>query len=286
MKMYYVANFYMPYEKRTVYRLPRCARRWSRKGTDLTLVVPTRGPQTSLKRVLWLAGRYTDALAPRRDLAEYDRFGYFCIIALVQHFVRSPRFKLLTGERFAVYPRSMHGPLRLILSAFVRSATVFQKCMVPKVRTVCLATPLLASVRHRALSTDHREDLKKRYQLATLPDRTALIAMFAPRDKWRARVKLGLPYSVPVYCMRADLWWKGLEIIPRAATPFLEEICWRMVGDTREKFISMVQEPLPTNMHFAGEVAYAHAAMDRCRRRSTGALVPSATSNHTGGHLR
>lgn len=83
------------------------------------------------------------------------------------------------------------------------------------------------------------------------------LALFAPRDKSQARLTLGLPRDVPIVLYAGRFYsWKGLEVIPRAAA-ISPEIRWQMVGDTREKFASFAEEPLPANMHFAGGRPYA-----------------------------
>ncbi|MEK7101799.1 MAG: glycosyltransferase family 4 protein [Patescibacteria group bacterium] len=260
MKMYYVANFYMPYEKAYGIQVAKMCEALVEEGADLTLVVPTRGPQTSLKEFYGLRVDIPTLWLPTLDLAEYDRFGYFCMsLSFSISYTLFLWFKLLTGERFAVYTIDADRYSSSALSFVPRP--VFSEMHGSKVRTFASRLLFWRLCGIIAINRIIIEDLKKTFPRSPAryiaePNGVDL-AMFAPQDKWQARIKLGLPPDVPIVLYAGRFYsWKGLEIIPRAAT-LTPEICWQMVGDTREKFISMVQEPLPTNMHFAGGQPYA-----------------------------
>lgn len=259
MKVYYVANEYMPYEKAYGIQIAKMCEALIEEGVDLTLVVPGRGPQGSLREFYGLRVDIPTIWLPSLDLAEYDRFGYLCMsLSFSITYLVFLFFRLLKGERFVVYTIDADRYSSSAL-AFI-PAPLFSEMHGAKHRI--LATRLLFW-RMRGIIAINKiiiAELKEafphsRARYIAEPNGVDL-DMFSPQDKAQARAKLGLsPEDLIVLYAGRFYEWKGLEIIPRAAA-LSPEIRWQMVGDTSEKFSAVVNEPLPGNMHFAGGRPY------------------------------
>lgn len=255
MKMYYVANFYMPFDKAYGIQFAKMCEALIEEGVDLTLVLPSRGPQTPLKEFYNLRVNIPTIWLPTLDLVEYERLGYFCMsLSFSFSYLVFLWYKRLIGERFVLYTIDADNYSSSAL-AFIPSP-VFSEMHGGKPST--LATKLLFN-RVCGIIAINRiiiEDLKKTFprspaRYVAEPNGVDL-AMFAPRDKSHARAALGLPTDAQIVLYTGRFYsWKGLEIIPRAAA-LTPEIRWQMVGDTREKFIAVAEESLPANMHFSG----------------------------------
>lgn len=260
MKMYYVANFYMPFDKAYGIQLAKMCEALIEEGVDLTLVVPSRGPQTSLKEFYNLRVNIPTIWLPTLNLVEYERFGYFCMsLSFSFSYLVFLWHKRLIGERFVLYTidADCYSSSALV---FIPSP-IFSEMHGGKPST--LATQLLFYRASGIIAINQIiiEDLKAVFRRSSAryiaePNGVDL-AMFAPQNKREARSRLGLPPEVPIVLYSGRFYsWKGLEVIPRAAA-ISSDIRWQMVGDTREKFASVAEEPLPANMHFAGGRPYA-----------------------------
>lgn len=260
MKLYYVANFYMPYEKAYGIQLAKMCEALIEEGADLTLVVPSRGPQTSLREFYGLRVDIPTIWLPTLDLTEYERLGYFCMsLSFSFSYLIFLWYKRIIGERFVLYTIDADGYSSSAL-AFVPSP-VFSEMhggKTHKFASWMLFWRLRGVI---AINKIIVEDLKAVFRKSSAhyiaePNGVDL-AMFYPQDKSQARAKLGLPPEEPTVLYTGRFYsWKGLEIIPRAAA-LTPEIRWQMVGDTREKFVTVVDESLPDNMHFAAGRPYS-----------------------------
>lgn len=258
-KVYYVANFYMPFEKAYGIQLAKMCEALVEEGIDLTLIVPSRGPQGSLKGFYGLRVEIPTIWLPTLDLAKYDRFGYaFMALTFSASYVAFLLWKWLRGEQFVLYTidadRYSSSALALI------PAPLFSEIHGGKPRT--FATRLLF-LRMRGIMAINRiiiEELKKTFphspaRYIAEPNGVDL-SMFSPQDKAQAREKLGLSQGEKIVLYAGRFYdWKGLEIIPRAAA-LTPELRWQMVGGTREEFTAVVNEPLPENLHFVGGRSY------------------------------
>src|SRR3990167_247793 len=103
-KVYYVANFYMPFEKAYGIQLAKMCEALIEEGVDLTLVVPSRGSQGLLKEFYGLRVEVPTIWLPTLDLASYERFGYFCMsLSFSISYTIFLWYRFLRGERFVVY---------------------------------------------------------------------------------------------------------------------------------------------------------------------------------------
>ncbi len=255
MKLYYVANFYMPFEKAYGIQLAKMCEALIEEGVDLTLVVPSRGPQTSLREFYSLRVAIPTVWLPTLDLAEYERFGYFCMSLSfsISYFIFL-FYKWLRGERFVLYTIDADRYSSSAL-AFI-PAPLFSEMHGGKSHTP--GSRLLFSLLrgfiaiNRIIIVDLKETFPHSPACYIAEPNGVDLAMFAPRDRPQARIRLGLPLDVPTVLYTGRFYeWKGLEIISRAAA-LTPEIRWQLVGDTRETFAEAVKEPLPANMYFAG----------------------------------
>lgn len=258
-KIYYVANEYMPYEKAYGIQIAKMCEALVEAGVDLTLLVPSRGPQGSLKEFYGLRVEVPTLWLPTLDLSKYDRFGYaFMALTFSISYTIFLLYRLLAGERFVVYTLDADRFSSSAL-AFV-PAPLFSEMHGGKPRT--LATHLLFSRLAGVMAINRIIIAELKAAFPRSPARYIAepngvdLALFSPQDKMQAREKLGLPTGEPVVLYAGRFYeWKGLEIIPRAAA-LTPGIRWQMVGDTREKFALVVQEPLPANLRFAGGRPY------------------------------
>ena len=260
VKMYYVANFYMPFGKAYGIQLAKMCEALIEEGVDLTLVVPSRGPQGSLREFYGLRVDIPTIWLPTLDLAVYDRFGYFCMaFSFSASYLVFLWYRWLRGERFILYTIDADRYSSSALACI--PAPLFSEMHGGKPRTLAQRLLFWRMCGIIAINRIIIDELKKTFSYA----RTRYIAepngvdlaMFSPQDKSQARIKLGLPPDAPTVLYAGRFYeWKGLEIIPHVAA-LTPEIRWVMVGDTREKFIAVVGESLPKNMHFAGARPYS-----------------------------
>src|SRR3989344_9301562 len=259
-KVYYVANFYMPFEKAYGIQLAKMCEALIEEGVDLTLVVPSRGSQGLLKEFYGLRVEVPTIWLPTLDLASYERFGYFCMsLSFSISYTIFLLYKWLRGERFVLYTidadRYSSSALSLIPAPLFsemhggKSRTFGQRILFWRMRGVISINKIII------------EDLKAVFRrspaLYIAEPNGVDLAMFSPRDRTKARAKRGLPLDEPIVLYAGIFYeWKGLEIIPRAAA-LTPELRWQMVGDTREKFISVVEESLSVNMYFGGGRPYS-----------------------------
>lgn len=260
MKIYYVANFYMPHEKAYGIQLAKMCEALIEEGVDLTLLVPSRGPQTSVQEFYGLRVAIPTIWLPTLDLTTYDRLGYLCMaLSFSVSYTLFLWYRFLRGERFVLYTIDADRYSSSALS-FV-PAPLFSEMHGAKPHSLA---PRLLFTRLRGVIAINQiiiKDLKTVFPRSSAryiaePNGVDL-AMFSPQEKSQARTRLELPPDVPIVLYAGRFYsWKGLEIIPRAAA-LTPEIRWQMVGDTREAFATVVGESLPANMHFAGSRPYS-----------------------------
>lgn len=255
MKVYYVANLYMPYQKAYGIQLAKMCEALVENGVDLTLLAPRRGPCGSLREFYGLRVDIPTIWLPTLDLHEYDRFGYFCMsLSFSVSYLIFLWYRWFRGERFVLYTidadRYSSSALSLI------PAPLFSEMHGAKPRT--FATRVLFS-RIRGIIAINRiiiRELKEAFPhsraIYTAEPNGVDRKMFAPQDKNRARVALGLPANARIVLYAGRFFdWKGLEILPRAAARS-PDLHWQIVGGTKEEFAGLVKESLPQNMYFAG----------------------------------
>lgn len=255
MKVYYVANFYMPYQKAYAIQLAQMCEAFIEQGIDLTLLVPHRGPCGPLKEFYGLRVDIPTIWLPTLDLNSYGRFGY--VVMALTFMVSSMLFlwyQRLRGERFVIYTidadRYSSSALAVVPAPLFsemhggKPSTFAQKALFSRMRGVIAINRIII------------EELQKTFphsQSRYISEPNGVdLEMFAPQDKQRARAVLELPLEVAIVLYAGRFYdWKGLEILPRAAK-LSTEIHWQIVGGTKEEFSKLVKGTLPDNMHFAG----------------------------------
>src|SRR3989344_1389433 len=104
MRLYYVANFYMPFEKAYGIQLAKMCEAVVEEGVDLTLVLPNRGPQESLRTFYGLRVDIPTLWLPTLVLEKYEWFGYVCMsLSFSISYTLFLWYRLLRSEQFAVY---------------------------------------------------------------------------------------------------------------------------------------------------------------------------------------
>lgn len=255
MKVYYVANFYMPFEKAYGIQLAKMCEAFVEEGVDLTLVLPRRGPCTSLREFYKLRVDIPTVWLPALDFSEYDRAGYAMMslsfsISYLLFFLR----KRLLGEQFVLYTidadRYSSSALALV------PAPIFSEMHGGKPRTISsrlLFSRLRGVIAINSIIIRELKETFPRSGAAYIAEPNGVdLAAFAPQDKMRARSALGLPADVPIVLYAGRFYeWKGLEIIPAAAR-CSPELRWQIVGGTQDQFRTVVNGELPSNVHCAG----------------------------------
>ncbi len=255
MKIYYVANLYMPFEKAYGILLAKTCEALLEEGADLTLVLPRRGPGGSLRDFYGLRVDIPTVWLSSLDFAQYHRFGYLCMsLSFSVSYTLFLWKKYLQGERFIIYTIDADRYSSSAL-ALVR-APIFSEMHGGKRRT--LSTRLLFSRLRGVVAVNSviAEELQNTFSRSparylTEPNGVDL-DVFSPRDKSQARRDLGLPQSVPIVVYAGRFYgWKGLEIIREAAVE-APDVHFYMVGGTAEVFSSLVEGSIPPNLHCVG----------------------------------
>lgn len=255
MKVYYVANFYMPFQKAYAIQLAKMCEALVEEGVDLTLLVPHRGPCTSIKEFFGLRVEIPTRWLPVLDLDSYGPFGY--VVMAITFMISSTLFlwyKRLCGERFVLYTIDAD---RYSSSALVFvPAPLFSEMHGAKPDTLAqrmLFRGLRGVIAINRIIIEELQHVFPNSRTRYIAEPNGVdLEMFAPQDKEQARRELVLPPTTSTVLYAGRFYdWKGLEILPQAAA-LAPDIRFQMVGGTKEEFAILVKEPLPDNMYFAG----------------------------------
>lgn len=255
MKVYYVANFYMPFQKAYAIQLAKMCEALVEEGVDLTLLVPHRGPCTSIKEFFGLRVEIPTRWLPVLDLDSYGPFGY--VVMAITFMISSTLFlwyKRLCGEHFVIYTidadRYSSSALALVPAPIfsemhgAKPNTFLQRVLFSRLQGVIAINRIIVEELERTFPRSETRYIAE-------PNGVDL-EMFAPQDKIKARQKLGLPDTTPTILYAGRFYdWKGLEILPRAAR-LAPHIRFQMVGGTKEEFVTLTGESVPDTMYFAG----------------------------------
>ncbi len=254
MKIYYVANARMPNGKAHGIQIAKMCEAFIEAGADLTLAVPRRGMEGSIREFYRL--RVEVPLERFSSLNWYNggRLGYF--LSSVSFMLTSLLFvlrKKWRGERFVIYTIDLDNYSSSLLPLagvplFTemhggKPNSLAQRFLFRRLRGVFAINSLIV------------EEFKKKFPHSPaeyLAEPNGVdAALFAPRDKAEARRRLGLSPEAKIALYAGRFFsWKGLEILPQAAarTPGVE---WHIVGGTREEFREVARaKELPALMHF------------------------------------
>ncbi len=256
MKLYYIANARMPTEKAHGIQIAKMCEAFIEAGVDVTLVVPRRATdQRSIREYYGLRVEVPLVCLPALDWYGRGRFGY--VVASLSFMCSYLIFlsrKKRKGERFVLYTVDLDTFSSLAL-------TFLQKPIFSEMHDVKHST-LAKHVLFRsvwgiiAINKIIVEELQKNFprspaQYLVEPNGVDLMA-FPKIEKRDARTRLGLPQDTHIVLYAGRFFeWKGLEILPTAATE-TSTIRWQIVGGTEEEFKKLVKEAVPANFFFAG----------------------------------
>ncbi len=252
--LYYVASARMPNEKAYGIQMAKMCEALIEAGVDLTLVVPRRGAQESVREFYGLKVDVPTLWLPALELHRYKRFGYFCMtLSFMISYSVFLWYRYLKGERFLLYTVDVDRYSSFLLALIpvplfsemhgAKPRTFVQRVLFWRVRGVIAINEIIV------------KELKKTFMRSGarfLVEQNGVdLESFSPQDKAPARAAVGLP-DVPVVLYAGRFYdWKGLEIIPRAAA-LTPDIRWQIVGGTQDEFAAVVEETLPKNLYFSG----------------------------------
>ncbi len=260
MKIYYIANARMPTEKAHGIQTAKMCEAFIEAGVDLTLVVPRRTTDPrSLKDYYGLRVHVPIIRVPAIDWYTGGRIGYFISSA---SFMVSYLFfiwrKKMSGEHFILYTIDTDNYSSSALA--FSGAHLFSEMHGAKPRTIAQRILFNKMGGVIAINNIIVNELKESFPSSTarylVEPNCVDASVFTAISKKDARMRLSLPPDVPIVLYAGRFFeWKGLEILPKAASE-TPSVRWQTVGGDREHFASLVLEPLPNNLFFAGSRPY------------------------------
>lgn len=255
MKLYYVANARMPSEKAHGIQIAKMCEAFIEAGVDLTLVVPSRGEQKSLREFYGLRVEVPVVRLPALALRRYERTGY--VLMALSFMCSSALFlawRRLRGEAFTIYTVDIDSfsfaPLPLI-------APTVAEMHGPK-RDSFLRRRFFARARGIvAVNGEIAQALQKTF---FLPQARLLIepngvdpSFFVQPDRKEARRMLGIPQERQMVLYAGRFYkWKGLEVLPPTSRLLAAQgIAALVLGGTDAEFMAVVGE--------AGALSFAQA---------------------------
>ncbi len=258
MKIYYIANARMPTEKAHGIQIAKMCEAFIEEGIDITLIAPRRGKsKESLREYYKLRVDVPIIHLPVIDWYTGGRFGYpiSSLSFMISYFIFLLR-KKMKGEKFILYTVDMDNYSSSALACFrvplfsemhgAKHSTLAQRILFKKVKGIIAINKIIV------------EELKQNFPNSSAkyivePNGVDLSHFEQKFTKKEAREKLGLPQDIPIVLYAGRFFaWKGLEILPEAASK-TSHIRWQMVGGVKEDFVKLVEKPLPENMFFAGD---------------------------------
>ncbi|MDP3661349.1 MAG: glycosyltransferase [bacterium] len=253
-RIYYIANARIPTEKAHGIQIAKMSEALRTAGADLTLVVPRRGKQASLKDFYNLAA---DIPVARLSVVPYT-FGF---LAGSLSFMVSAFFfllmKRLRGERFLVYTIDMDQfsfslipflgvPYFVEIHDAKRRGFLFQR-LFSRVQGVLTINNII------------KNKLCARFNMSA---ERVLVApngiseeFFEAKDipQKEARASLGLRQDKQIALYAGQFYaWKGLEIFAEA-TRLAPDVLFYLAGGTRESFERLTSiRDIPENLLFGG----------------------------------
>lgn len=255
MKMYYIANARMPSEKAHGIQIAKMCEAFIEAGVDLTLIVPRRATDPrSLQDYYNLRVPIPLVRLYALDWYTSGSIGYFLSsVTFMCSYLFFIWSKKRAGERPILYTVDIDNYSSSVL-AFL-GLPIFSEMHGAKPHTLAQHLLFKKASGIIAINKIIIRELQKNFPRS--PARYLVepngvdLSSFRTQEKQAARTKLGLPDTKIVLYAGRFFAWKGLEILPQAAsaTPTLR---WQMVGGNREEFEKIAEGSVPSNMYFAG----------------------------------
>ena len=244
----------MPTDKAHGIQIAKMSEALIEAGASLVLVLPSRGSRGSLKEFYGLRVDIPVVYVPALNLYNFERVGYvLASLSFMFSYTIFLWWQRLRGEDFVLYTVDLDAFSSAALAYIGRPLiSEMHGGKVSSVPTRILFRALRAVVCINKIIAEQLQNTFPQPQKKYLIEPNGVdIDMFCPKEKAAARKRLGLPEQPTVLYTGRFYDWKGLEIVPQAArlTP---QMCYLVVGGTKEEFASLVAGSIPENVHFRG----------------------------------
>lgn len=259
-KIYYIANARMPTEKGHGIQIAKMCEAFIEAGIDLTLVVPRR--VTDPRSVREYYGLRVDVPLVRLPALDWYTGGHVGYLLSSVSFMLSYFYfvwcKRRSGEQCILYTVDTDNYSSSALAFF--NLPLFSEMHGAKLRTPAQRILFRRVCGIIAINKIIVKELKERFPRSRthyiVEPNGIDLSEFIDIDKRDARTRLGLPQDIPIALYLGRFFdWKGLEILPQAATQ-TPSVRWQLVGGSAEDFKKLVKGPLPANFFFAGGCPY------------------------------
>ncbi|TSC67968.1 MAG: group 1 glycosyl transferase [Parcubacteria group bacterium Gr01-1014_72] len=263
MKVYYVANFYVPFEKAYGIQLAKMCEALIEAGADVVVVAPRRhggAPLQTPREFYNLRVPLPVRYLPTLPLFNFGRIGFVIASAFFMIvYLKYLWWKRLMGEKFVIHAIDMD-QFSFALVPLVGVAFIAE-LHDAKPRSLSFAF-LLSRARHiLVVNRLIKEALMKNF---SLPSEKITVApngiderMYEELPtKEAARDALGIPRGSKLALYVGRLYdWKGTEILAEAArlTP---DVTIGFLGATEEEYEKVTGEHAPRNLRFFGSVSH------------------------------
>ena len=239
MKLYFVANARMPTDKAHGIHIAKMCEAFAEAGADVTLVVPRRGAQGSLRGYYGLRTDVPVVYLPALGgLYRKGRAGFLLAsLVFMLGYVLYLGAKRVRGEAFEAYSVDMDTFSFFLLAML--GAPAYAEMHTPKPSTV-LTRFFFRRARVIATNPLIADELAQTFgiprdRLLVEPNGVDESLLDTVPSKQEARRKLGLPEDAPFALYAGRLYgWKELGILAKAARDSVLPI--RLLGGTREEY--------------------------------------------------
>jgi glycosyltransferase involved in cell wall biosynthesis len=260
MKIFYIANARMPTEKAHGIQMAKMCEAFIDHGADVTLVVPSRETvQSTVREFYGLHAGVKTVHLPTFNTYRFGAAGF--ILGSLSFMIMSFLFvawRRMKGEQFTVYTVDMDtfsSSLLPLAGAPVftemhngKPAHIMQRFFFRHLHGVITINTILAS--------SFKEKFIRSQARYTVEPNGVDAELFHARDKVEARKRLGISEHAHIALYVGRFFdWKGLEIIPVAASRTGTAVQWYLVGGTAEDFVRVTHVQPEPSMTFIGSVS-------------------------------